>query len=320
MRILWSAMLVMMLVGCDEKSLQGAANGAQPPAGETEEPVSLDSLPAPARSTELLRRAEEAGAAEAWTEAARLYSRVWEHEFPVDAFFDTVEISRIQVMETAASDQAVSELVYMYAMAEVVRRLTACPEPFPEDLPGEVMVHWILTSKENAEPERELAAADPWRIAAELWAVRHGHSNLKPDLAAERAVARYLSRPDLWTAAATNQLWLLAAESDLVEASSGWPAEIRPAWRRAPSDGGLLTVEVRQWGGGMLRTLPGMTGMLIDGQPAVPGWGGKPEPRKMKPGRHEIRFLDMQLHSRTVPVEVEPGTCQAVMLIAIAGV
>ncbi|MCP4897982.1 MAG: hypothetical protein GY906_13500, partial [bacterium] len=162
--------------------------------------------------------------------------------------------------------------------------------------------------------------ADPWRIAIQLHAVRYGDSDLSPQRAAEIAVDRYGERPDLWTEAVTHQLWLLAAEADLVEESSAWPEELRPSWRHPVSGRGLLAIEVRQWGGGMLQPMPGTIGLLIDGQPANPGWTGRPEPREFESGTHEFRFLNGQLHSSSVKIEIEPGTTKTVLLIAIAGV
>lgn len=326
MRVLCSMMLATAsAVGCggDQPAQSGATAPLVPAAATSVEPtaeVDLDSLPAPARSTELLRRAEAAAAAGRWQEAARYYSATWEHEFPVDAFFTSLEKSRSKAMAEASRDDALNQRIYIEALRERTRRLAACPDPFPNDIPGEYMVHRLLTEEETGNPEQELSAADPWQVATQLWAVRRGDAELEPVRAAELAVARYRERPDLWTEAVTAQLWLLAAESDLIDVSAGWPEAIRPSWRRAPAGGGLLAVEVRQWGGGMLHTLPGSTGLYIDDEPASPGWSGRPEPRELTPGAHVIRFLDGHLHSQKVVVEVEPGRCAVLVLVAIAGV
>ncbi len=317
MRIAWTVAVAIVLVGCGDAAPPPEV-AAEP--GTASESTDLDSLPAPARSTEVLRRAEAAAEAGDWFGAAGLYSAVWEHEFPVDAFFGTLEQSRNEAMANAAGDDDVMQLIHMEALRERVRYLAACPEPFPADLPGEYMVHRLLTFGMEFDPEDELKAADPWRVAIQLWNVRRGYSDVAPNRAAELAVGRYLERPDLWTEAVTGQLWLLAAKADLVEQSGRWPEEIRPSWRSAPAGSGLLAVEVRQWGGGMLHDMPGSTGFFIDGEPATPGWSGRPEPRELAPGTHVVRFLAGQLHSQQIPVDVEPGSCSALVLMAIAGV
>jgi len=317
MRVTWYLAVMMAVVGCHESTNPPGAV-AEPRA--TEAPAELANLPEPARSTEALHRAEAAAQAGRWREVADLYSTVWEHEAPVDAFLTSLETSRFDAMAEASRDDEVMQLIHMEAMRERVRTLAACPDPFPADLPGEYLVHRTLQLGEDVDPAAELAAADPWRVAIQLWAVRRGDSPLKPEKAAELAVARYLERPDLWTDAVTGQLWLLAAEAGLLEPAAEWPEMIRPSWRETPVARGLVVVEVRQWGGGMLHDVPGMVGLLIDGEPVLPGWSGRPEPREVAPGPHTIRFLEQFLHSHEVTIEVEAGRCQALLLVAIAGV
>jgi hypothetical protein len=317
MRLLWTAVGVMAMVGCN-----GSANPSETAVQVRAVPATteLESIPAPARSTEVLRLAEAAAEAERWRESSDLFSAVWDYEFPVDAFFDSLERSRAEAMAEAARDDELKQLVYLEALRERVRTLAGCPEPFPADLPGEYMVHHLIHLGEEVDPEEELNALDPWRVAIQLWRIRRGDSSMDAGRAADLAVARYLERPDLWTGATTDQLWLLAAETDLVNASTVWPEMIRPQWRHAPSGSGLLSVEVRQWGGGLLDPLPGMTGLLVDGQPVSPAWSGRPEPRELAPGTHVIRFLENHLHSHELPVEIAPGSCSALVLVAIAGV
>jgi hypothetical protein len=317
MKVTWCLAVVISIVGCHE-SMNPPQAVAEPRA--TDAPTDVAALAEPARSTEMLHRAEAAAEAGRWREAADLFSTAWEYEAPVDAFLTSLETSRSEAMDEAAGDDEVNQLIYMVSMRERVRALAACPEPFPADLPGEYMVHYVLHMGEEVDPIEELSAADPWRVGLQLWSVRRGDSALEPEKAVELAVARYLERPDLWTDAVTGQLWLLAAEAGLVEATDAWPEMIRPKWREAPNDRGLVVVEVRQWGGGMIRTLPGMVGLLIDGEPVSPGWTGRPVPRELTPGPHTVRFLERFLHAREIPLEVEAGRCQALMMVAIAGV
>ncbi|MCP4898780.1 MAG: hypothetical protein GY906_17555, partial [bacterium] len=192
------------LIGCAGGSAQEPNPHVHSAENASTNTSDLDDLPSIGHSSELLRQAEEAVTAQNWKGAATLFSRVWEPGFPVDAFVTNLESSRSNAMEQAARHPELRDAIYMQAFKSSVRTLAACPEPFPPDLPGEYMVHGLLATDSRQNPRAELTAADPWRIAIQLHAVRYGDSDLSPQRAAEIAVDRYGERPDLWTEAVTH--------------------------------------------------------------------------------------------------------------------
>jgi len=168
-----------------------------------------------------------------WTGALRMFSRIYQEEVPVDAFYRTLERRILEVLaglEPGAGFRLgkerylVSDLGLLFQRVllpqpEVVysrldtrrelplaRFLYLCvvagqPHPRP---PANRMLEYALP---RLDLKRALASPDPWLVSAALFLARKGLGRLR----ARAVVERWQAWPDLWDQVCTDQALLFLA-------------------------------------------------------------------------------------------------------------
>ncbi len=181
----------------------------------------------------LFEQSREEKAKGHWQKALRTLGRIYDTEVPVQAFYDTLDRHKLEIISTLRSGSALSTGKQIYPMKDLKQYFSEVLLPQPEtffhrptpftDLPSVRLLYlYAVQGRDRKKPKnpllvptapyvdltKALSAGDPWSVSAALFLARKGCGRIKP----QAVIDRWQARPDLWDDICTEQALLFLAQ------------------------------------------------------------------------------------------------------------
>ena len=168
-----------------------------------------------------------------WQKALATLSRVYDVEVPVQAFYDTLDRQKLEIISALADKEVISTGKASHPLGDLKRLFTEVLLLQPErlqhrvrvetELPLARLIHLyavlgrdqirnkpdplLMPTAPWVDLNRALAASDPWLVSAALFLARKGQGRIEP----RNLIDRWRARPDLWDDVCTEQALLFLA-------------------------------------------------------------------------------------------------------------